>query len=146
MFAFEAVAVGLLVSGLAGTMEVFVGGRLLQGLGCGGALAAMCVAVADTYPGHLRTRVFSRFATAWVLPSIAGPFLAGALVDLFGWRSVFLVVAAFATGGHLHGACRDGPEAGRAPGPARVGSSPALCGRRGHRRRGAAPGGPRLGC
>jgi MFS family permease len=88
---------GLVLSGLAGSMELFVGGRLLQGLGCGAALTAMYVAVADAYPAHLRTRVFSLFATAWVVPSIAGPFIAGALVDLFGWRSVFLVVAAFAT-------------------------------------------------
>jgi len=87
---------GLLLSGFAGSMEVFVGGRLLQGVGCGAALTAMYVAVADAYPANLRTQVFSLFATAWVLPSIAGPFVAGALVDLFGWRSVFLVVAAFA--------------------------------------------------
>ena len=88
--------VGLLVSGLAGSMEVFVGGRLLQGLGGGAALTAMYVAVGDAYPARLRTRVFSLFATAWVVPSIAGPFIAGALVDLVGWRSVFLVVAGFA--------------------------------------------------
>src|SRR6478736_6686390 len=87
---------GLLVSGFAGSMEVLVGGRLLQGLGGGAALTALYVAVADGYPAHLRTRIFSLFATAWVVPSIAGPFIAGALVDLFGWRSVFLVVAAFA--------------------------------------------------
>lgn len=87
---------GLLVSGFAGSMELFVGGRLLQGLGGGAALTAMYVAVADAYPVNLRTRVFSLFATAWVLPSIIGPFVAGALVDLVGWRSVFLVVAAFA--------------------------------------------------
>ncbi len=87
---------GLLVSGFAGTMEIFVAGRLLQGLGCGAAMTAMYVAVADAYPARLRTRVFSLFATAWVVPSIAGPFVAGALVDLFGWRSVFLVVAGFA--------------------------------------------------
>lgn len=87
---------GLLVSGFAASMEIFVGGRLLQGLGCGAALTAMYVTVGDAYPAHLRTRVFSLFSTAWVLPSIAGPFIAGALVDIFGWRSVFLVVAAFA--------------------------------------------------
>lgn len=87
---------GLLVSGFAGSMQVFVGGRLLQGLGGGAALTAMYVAVGDAYPAHLRTRVFSLFATAWVAPSIIGPFVAGALVDLAGWRSVFLVVAAFA--------------------------------------------------
>ena len=88
--------VGLLVSGLAGSMEVFVLGRLVQGLGSGLALTSMYVAVSDAYPGTLRPRVFSLFATAWVLPSIVGPFVAGGLVDLLGWRSVFLVVAAFA--------------------------------------------------
>src|SRR3954471_1004732 len=44
---------GLLVSGFAGSMEVFVGGRLLQGLGAGAALTAMYVAVGDAYPAHL---------------------------------------------------------------------------------------------
>ena len=102
---------GLLISGLAQSMEVFVAGRLLQGVTSGAAMTAMYVAVGDAYPVRLRTRVFSLFATAWVLPSIAGPFVAGGLVELFGWRSVFLVVAAFATlstlvvraalGGHL---------------------------------------------
>lgn len=88
--------VGLLVSGWAGSMELFVVGRLLQGIGSGLALTAMYVAVGDAFPAHLRTKVFSLFAMAWVLPSIVGPFVAGALVDLVGWRSVFLVVAAFA--------------------------------------------------
>jgi MFS family permease len=89
-------AAGLLLSGLAGSMELFVAGRLVQGLTSGAAMTAMYVAVGDAYPTHLRTRVFSLFATAWVLPAIVGPFVAGALVDLVGWRSVFLVVAGFA--------------------------------------------------
>src|SRR5689334_21476091 len=87
--------VGLLLSGFAPTMELFVAGRLIQGLGCGLAMTALYVVVADAYPAELRTRVFSLFATAWVVPSIAGPFVAGALVDLLGWRSVFLFVAGF---------------------------------------------------
>ena len=87
---------GLLLSGLATSMDVFVLGRLAQGLGSGLALTSMYVAVGDAFPADLRPRVFSLFATAWVLPSIVGPFVAGALVDLLGWRSVFLVVAAFA--------------------------------------------------
>jgi MFS family permease len=87
---------GLLLSGFATSMDEFVLGRLVQGLGSGLALTSMYVAVGDAYPANLRPRVFSLFATAWVLPSIVGPFVAGALVDLLGWRSVFLVVAAFA--------------------------------------------------
>jgi MFS family permease len=89
---------GLVLSGFAGSMPVFVLGRLVQGLGGGAALTAMYVAVGDAYVPELRPRIFSLFATAWVLPSIAGPFVAGALVDLVGWRSVFLVVAVFAAG------------------------------------------------
>ena len=135
---------GLLVSGFAGSMEIFVGGRLLQGLGCGAALTAMYVAVGDAYPAHLRTRVFSLFATAWVVPSIAGPFVAGALVDLFGWRSVFLVVAGFAALQHLRGTRPDGSATGRPRGTTGVGPSPGV--RRDRRRRGgrAAPRRPRL--
>lgn len=87
---------GLVVSTVAGTMSVFVAGRLLQGVGSGIALTAMYVAVADAYPAALRRRVFALFATAWVAPSVVGPFVAGALVDALGWRSVFAVVAAFA--------------------------------------------------
>ncbi len=84
---------GLLVSGLALTMPILVAGRLLQGLGSGLALTAMYVAIGDAFVPELRTKIFSLFAAAWVLPSIMGPFVAGAMVDLFGWRSVFLVVA-----------------------------------------------------
>ncbi len=87
---------GLVLSGLASSMELFVGGRLLQGLGAGTAMTAMYVVVGDAYPARLRPRIFSLFATAWVVPSIAGPFVAGALVELLGWRSVFLVVSGFA--------------------------------------------------
>lgn len=88
--------VGLVVSGLGTTMPMFVAGRLLQGVGSGLALTAMYVAIGDAFVAALRPRIFSLFAAAWVLPSIIGPFVAGAMVDLFGWRSVFLVVAVVA--------------------------------------------------
>lgn len=87
---------GLVVSGFATTMPMFVAGRLLQGVGSGLALTAMYVAIGDAFVAPLRPRIFSLFAAAWVLPSIVGPFVAGAMVDLFGWRSVFLVVAVVA--------------------------------------------------
>ncbi len=88
--------VGLVVSGVATTMPMFVAGRLLQGVGSGLALTAMYVAIGDAYVAALRPRIFSLFAAAWVLPSIIGPFVTGAMVDLFGWRSVFLIVAVVA--------------------------------------------------
>lgn len=85
--------VGLLVAGVASGMPVLVAGRLAQGLGGGVVNVTLLVAVARAYPAVLHPRVFAWFSTAWVLPSVVGPALAGLIADLAGWRWVFLGVA-----------------------------------------------------
>ena len=84
---------GLVVAGAAATMPVLVAGRLGQGLGGGVINVTLLVSVARAYPPALHPRVFAWFSTAWVLPSIAGPAVAGLIADLAGWRWVFLGVA-----------------------------------------------------
>ncbi|MCI1020483.1 MFS transporter [Microbacterium sp. C5A9] len=84
---------GLLLSGLAFTMDQFLIGRLVQGLGAGGQTVALYVVVARLYPPHLHGRVFAAFAAAWVVPSMIGPFLAGAVAEYLDWRWAFLGVA-----------------------------------------------------
>ena len=84
---------GLVIAGLAPSMEVLVLGRLLQGLGTGGQTVALYVVVARVYPAHLHGRVFAAFSAAWVIPSIVGPFLAGFVAEQLHWRWVFLGVA-----------------------------------------------------
>lgn len=86
-------AVGLVVSGLAPTMLILVIGRLTQGLGVGGQIVALYVIVARVYPPVLHGRVFAAFSAAWVIPSLIGPFLAGAVAQYLDWRWVFLGVA-----------------------------------------------------
>lgn len=85
---------GLLVAGFAPTMEVLVAGRLVQGLGTGGQTVALYVVVARIYPAAIHGRVFAAFSAAWVVPSLVGPFLAGAVTEYLHWRWVFLGVAA----------------------------------------------------
>ncbi|MCC2322022.1 MFS transporter [Cellulomonas xiejunii] len=85
--------VGLLVAGSAAHMPVLVVGRLAQGLGGGVVNVTLLVAVARAYPPVLHPRVFAWFSTAWVLPSVVGPSLAGLVADVAGWRWVFLGVA-----------------------------------------------------
>lgn len=84
---------GLVVSGLAVTMHQFLVGRLVQGLGAGGQTVALYVVVARLYPPRLHGRVFAAFAAAWVIPSMIGPFLAGAVAEFIDWRWAFLGVA-----------------------------------------------------
>jgi len=86
--------VGLVIAGVALTMPVLVAGRLVQGLGTGGQTVALYVVVARVYPGILHGRVFAAFSAAWVVPSLIGPFLAGAVTEFLHWRWVFLGVAA----------------------------------------------------
>lgn len=85
--------VGLVIAGFAQDMPTLVVGRLIQGLGTGGQTVALYVVVARVYPPSLHGRVFAAFSAAWVVPSLIGPFLAGAVTEFFHWRWVFLGVA-----------------------------------------------------
>jgi MFS family permease len=84
---------GLVVAGTAVDMAVFVAGRAVQGVGVGSAIVALYVVVARAFPDELRPRVFSLMSSAWVLPSIVGPAVAGFTADHFSWRWVFLGVS-----------------------------------------------------
>ncbi|GAB3807646.1 MFS transporter [Humibacter antri] len=93
--------IGLAIAGLAPDMVVFVLGRLVQGLGGGALTVAVYVVVARQYPARLQPHVFVGFSTAWVVPSLIGPFLAGLLAETVGWRWIFLGVIAVAIVGLL---------------------------------------------
>ncbi|MGV9269706.1 MFS transporter [Kitasatospora sp. NPDC003701] len=83
---------GLVVAGAAPGMWVFVAGRAIQGIGGGLVIVALYVVVGRAYPERLRPAVFAAFSSAWVLPSIVGPVVSGAVTDHLGWRWVFLAV------------------------------------------------------
>ncbi|MFC6087495.1 MFS transporter [Sphaerisporangium aureirubrum] len=89
-----AFAGGLAVAGLAPDMETLIAGRMVQGVGGGLVSVALYVVVGRVYPEELHPKIFSLFATAWVVPSMVGPALVGATVDGVGWRWVFLAVPA----------------------------------------------------
>src|ERR1700710_2856914 len=83
-------AAGLLLAGRAGTMTLLIAGRTLQGLGAGGIGVALYVLVARVYPERLHPRIFALLAAAWVLPSLIGPFAAGAVSTFLSWHWVFI--------------------------------------------------------
>ncbi|UFN43295.1 MFS transporter [Nocardioides okcheonensis] len=81
---------GLLVCGLAPSMEALLVGRVLQGLGGGALTVGLYVVVGLVYPAPLRPAVFASFAAAWVLPALFGPGLAAFVATTWSWRWVFL--------------------------------------------------------
>ena len=85
-------SLGLVVCGLAPSMEVLVAGRILQGLGGGAMTVCLYVVVGLCIPAVLQPAVFASFAAAWILPTLFGPALAAFVAHALGWRWVFLGV------------------------------------------------------
>ncbi|GGR18026.1 MFS transporter [Streptomyces netropsis] len=86
-------AAGTLLAGTAGSMPPFLLGRCVQGLGGGAVTVALYVVVGRAYPAPLRPRMFSLITACWILPSMLGPPVAGAVTERLSWRWVFHAIA-----------------------------------------------------
>jgi len=80
---------GLAVSGASPTMPLLIVGRVVQGLGAGFTIVAVYVVIGQYYPDDLRPKVMSMISTAWVVPSVVGPLVAGGLTEYVSWRWAF---------------------------------------------------------
>ena len=83
-------AAGLLASGLAADMALFVLGRAVQGLGGGLISVSLYVVAGAAYAPRLRPALFGALSAAWVVPALVGPLVAGVLTAAATWRLVFL--------------------------------------------------------
>ena len=72
------------------SMPILVGARFIQGLGAGTIPPIAYVAIGRSLPERLRPRMFATLSTAWILPGVIGPALAGLVGETLGWRCVFL--------------------------------------------------------
>ena len=83
-------AIGLTVGGLSPAMGVLVTARAVQGFGAGAIAPVAYVAIGRTFPESIRGQMFAYLSTAWVVPGLIGPALAGWVALHIGWRVVFL--------------------------------------------------------
>ncbi len=84
---------GLVVSGFAPSMPVIVAGRTSQGFGAGLLSAVAYASIARAYATDLQPRMLATLSSAWVVPGLVGPGLAGVIAEHAGWRWVFLGLA-----------------------------------------------------
>lgn len=84
---------GLVTAGFAPSMEVVIVGRTVQGFGAGTITAVAYVIIGRGYPADLKPRMLALLSSAWVIPGLFGPALAGLIADHLGWRWVFLGLA-----------------------------------------------------
>ncbi len=88
-------AIGLILGGLAPSMPILILARAIQGLGAGSVPPIAYVAIGRSLPERLRPRMFATLSTAWVLPGVLGPAVAGVVADTIDWRFVFLGLLPF---------------------------------------------------
>lgn len=86
-------SVGSLVAGLAPSMEVLIGARVVQGLGVGGLTALVQVVIASMVSPRERGRYSGYIGATFGLATVSGPLIGGLIVDTpgLGWRWCFFV-------------------------------------------------------
>jgi DHA1 family bicyclomycin/chloramphenicol resistance-like MFS transporter len=89
-------AIGTVTAILAGSLEIVILGRFLQGIGASGPKIATRAMIRDQFDGDAMARVMSFMFTLFILVPMLAPALSQGLISLAGWRSVFgtcLVIA-----------------------------------------------------
>ncbi|MCA0301859.1 MAG: MFS transporter [Proteobacteria bacterium] len=87
---------GALACALAGSMEMIVAGRFVQGFGGGLLIAMAYVLVRVTFPERLWARGFALLSGAWSLAIVVGPLVGGLFARFGSWRGAFVAVTAIA--------------------------------------------------
>jgi EmrB/QacA subfamily drug resistance transporter len=77
--------------GLATSMELLVLGRILQGVAGALLVPGSLAIITSTFEGQSRARAFGLWAAVTSALSTLGPPIGGILVELAGWRSLFLI-------------------------------------------------------
>ncbi|MCR5874818.1 MFS transporter [Phenylobacterium sp. J426] len=85
--------VGCVMSAAAPNVELFLAGRLVQGLGSGWISGFAMVAIALLFPERHLARVFASVTFIWGVATLLGPLLGGVVVEHGHWRDVFWLFA-----------------------------------------------------
>ncbi|MET9364384.1 MFS transporter [Streptomyces sp. NPDC006632] len=83
----------LLVSATSTTIWQLVVGRFTDGIAAGLVAVSVNAAIGQSYPDLLRARALALMSACWIVPSLAGPPLAGFVAASWSWRAVFYGVA-----------------------------------------------------
>lgn len=83
---------GILVAATSANMPMLITGRAFQGFGAGAIVTCVYYSITLSYPDALRTKILAAFSSAYILPALIGPYIAGLLAEYVSWRFVFWLV------------------------------------------------------
>lgn len=91
---FSIATIGSLIAYLSQNIETLLIARFLQGAGAASGVAMMRAALSDLFSGAKLVRVSTYFMMLFSIVPALTPVIGGYIVDLSGWRMVFLVLLA----------------------------------------------------
>ncbi len=83
---------GILIAAASVNMPMLIAGRAFQGFGAGAIVTCVYYSITLSYPDALRTKILAAFSSAYILPALIGPYIAGLLAEYVSWRFVFWLV------------------------------------------------------
>jgi len=86
---------GGVAGGLAGSFELVLAMRVVEGLAAGVLQPIPAIVILHAFERHEQGKAMGIFGFGVVLAPAIGPSIGGVLVEAFGWRSIFFVVAPF---------------------------------------------------
>ncbi|MEK4351914.1 MFS transporter [Paenibacillus sp. FSL R5-0475] len=86
---------GIVIAATSFNIYMLIGGRAFQGFAAGALLTCVYSSITLSYPDSLRTKILAAFSSAYILPALIGPYIAGLLAENLSWRFVFWLVLPF---------------------------------------------------
>jgi EmrB/QacA subfamily drug resistance transporter len=84
-------AMASVICALAPNLAVMLLGRFLQGIGAAVLMPNSLAILGQTFSGEAKGRAVGIWASAGTIAAAVGPVLGGWLVDIGGWRGIFLI-------------------------------------------------------
>lgn len=88
--------VGTVIAGFSVNTTMLIALRVVQGIGAGGLMSLVFVAVALIISPRERGKYMGYVGGIMAVATIGGPLIGGVLTDAFGWRSNFFIGVPFA--------------------------------------------------
>ncbi|MBO1581890.1 MDR family MFS transporter [Bacillus sp. XF8] len=87
--------IGTMIAACAVNFPMLLIGRMVQAIGTGVLIPVIMNALLLLYPPEVRGKIMGTFGLVIMFAPALGPTISGVIVDLFGWRWLFLFVIPF---------------------------------------------------